>query len=200
MTVHVGWRTADLIIFCFCGHWLYIWHGRLLSMYCAYALCMCDSPNQFVCWQRYFRHCLSLCWNALVVIVYRMGFRALFIGRIKITTHRMIVPRGEKESKCRLNHVVLKKNRRHLSDWYELFCAAVVECLILPMVSALQMSINQNVPLGSVVNDFYKNNTIISGFRFKVDLENVFSTKPAHRISLWLKETFKALERLSESN
>lgn len=35
--------------------------------------------------------------KGLVVRVYRIGFRALFIGRMKITTHELMVPVGRNE-------------------------------------------------------------------------------------------------------
>jgi len=70
-----------------------------------------------------------------------MGFRALFIGRIKITTHRMMVPGGDREKgkrKCRLNRIVQGKNcKAILADKCSCVLMAV-ECLILsvPGVSA----------------------------------------------------------------
>lgn len=115
-----------------------------------HSVCVCVWLCQFVCWQRYFKHCLSLCWKALVVIVYRMGFRALFMGRINITTHRMMVPGGDREREkekrnSRLNRIVQEKNCiAILADKCSCVLMAV-KCLILhvPRASAPQPSTYQ---------------------------------------------------------
>lgn len=41
----------------------------------------------FVC-----KHSLTFSWKEVVVMVYRIGFKALLMGRMKITTQEVMVP------------------------------------------------------------------------------------------------------------